>query len=180
MKSFKRLFSVGVPIALLMLAIIILANCRKATTNSTNLSDQTTDPIPSSLEINLSALVEQAKMPPVVSVDIEFDHVFKRPKRYQSYSLKQLLAPYIVDLGIDDISTSDAVVTFYCMDGYTPTQKLRELFAEEGYIAFRDELVQDPDKNWPDSVQAKLSPYYLVWKNVPYDDHSLAWPYDIY
>ena len=45
-----------------------------------------------------------------------------------------------------------------------------------GYLAFKD-LDMEPGTNWekPD----KYEPFYLVWKNVPYDDHSAAWPYGL-
>ena len=136
-------------------------------------------PAPDSLEIDLTRLAGDGKAPDELTVTIEFDHEFKTAKTYRAFSLKQLLAPAMQQLGID--STSDeAVVTFYCTDGYKPTAKLHDLLAGEGFVAIRDEAVTDPGQQWPEEVRKKFNPFYLVWKNVPYEDDSKPWPYGLF
>lgn len=169
-------------ISFLLLPALAFNNCIRSAeaSNPTAQVPATAEPeaAPTSTVLDLAQLAKQGKMPPETQVDIEFDKEFKTPKTYRAYSLKALLEPYVRQLEID--SSSDAVVTFYCTDGYKPTQKLKELLSGDGFVAFRDEAVENPGKNWPDSLQAKLAPFYLVWKNVPFEDKSFPWPYALY
>jgi len=131
---------------------------------------------PTFLEIELTHMADDGTLPAQQIVTIEYDHFFKTAKQYHAVSLRQLLDPYMQQLGVD--ANSDAVVTFYCTDGYKPMQKLKELLAGEGYLALRDEA--EAAQAWPDSVREKMAPFYLVWKNLPYEDDSLTWPYGLY
>lgn len=162
----------------LLLLIILLDSCGEQPAKEPEFPI-TAEPAPDSLEIDLTRLASDGKPPAEVIVAIEFDHEFKTAKNYRAFSLRQVLEPAMWQLGID--STSDeAVVTFYCTDGYKPTAKLRDLLAGEGFVAFRDEAVADPDQQWPEEVRKKFNPFYLVWKNVPYEDDSKPWPYGLF
>lgn len=129
------------------------------------------------IEIDLLDLIETGKMPPALEIEIATDHVFNEVKNYIAYPLRETLKPYLDELGVGE--DSDGLVTFTCSDGYQPTQKISELMSAEGFLAFQDLALKDTGKSWPDSVSEKFVPLYLVWKNIPYDETTLGWPYGL-
>lgn len=131
---------------------------------------------PSAIELDLLKLQEEGNMPQEEKVTIKEDPFFKTTKTYQAFSFNALLKPYMEKLGIRE--NSDAVVTFFCTDGYKPTKKLSDLLKGEGFLAYRDNAVADPYQNWPEEVQAKMMPFYLVWKDA--DGDQFTWPFGLY
>lgn len=164
--------------ALLLVLVVVSTGCQENKTAAPvvePVAESSENPI---VSLDLVQLMKEGKMPAPESVEIEFDRVFKTTKRYRAYPLRELLRPYLREMGID--STADASVTFYCTDGYQPTQKVSVLFGGEGYLAFRDESLPDPGPDWPDSVRAKVQPFYVVWKNVPHKNKEFTWAYGLY
>lgn len=166
--------------ALIFALFFALSSCRQEPNTLVNPNNEISDPVQpeiSFLEIDLTDLLEEDRMPEVVQVDIQFDHYFKSAKTYQAYRLNDLLTPYLDQLAADP---GAATVTFYCTDGYEPTLNLGKLMEGQGYLAFQDADLAGSDKYWPDSVSAKFRPFYLVWENVAYKDRSFPWPYGLY
>ena len=130
----------------------------------------------SMLTIDLATLQTEGKLPEAEEITIPSDLVLKTSKTYQAYSFKAILNPFLEKMEIEDSSTT--VVTFVCKDGYKPTRYLSELLDYEGYIAFKDMDAKD-GKNWIDSLESQLAPYYLVWATEPEDRQALTWPYGL-
>jgi len=111
-----------------------------------------------------------------VNVTVKYDHFFKTAKKYKGYLLSRILDSFTKATLFD---TSNAMVLFECGDGYRPVMELSKIFGNrKGYLAYRDEE-QPNGKNWPDSLESKFPPYYLVWDDVPKDDQSFMWPYGL-
>ncbi len=109
-------------------------------------------------------------------VEVRYDHSLKTNKRYQAIPLLPLLQQAIAAHQFDSLITQ---VFFECKDGYIPTNSYLEL-AEKGggFLAFRD-LDAPPNQAWPEDIRAAYAPFYLVWEDIPGDDHRLAWPYGL-
>ncbi len=165
-----------------LLLVCLITNCNgpagaETEESESSIQEMREDTI-TSITFDLTELVVEYKMPTPVTVDIAFDHYFKTEKTFRAYPLRDILAPYLKQLDID--STTEAAVTFYCTDGYKPIQKLSDLYTAEGFIAFKDESVTEPNQNWPKEVQKKMRPFYIVWKDVPYENDLLNWSYGLY
>lgn len=104
------------------------------------------------------------------TVTIAFDHFFKREKQYRVFPLEDLLQ--------NRLDTAGKVLTFLCKDGYKPSMSFAKALAKRGFVAIKD-LDAAPDKAWIDTLHEEFSPYYLVWENIPYEDHSMPWPFGL-
>lgn len=172
MKTFK------INLCLIFLLSVCAFGCRQETTP---IDDNTQDggeiQASGSIEIDLSDLLAPGVIPEAKQVMIAFDHFFKSAKTYRAYALNELLAPYVKELQADP---AEAVVTFYCTNGYKPTKKLDELLNGKGFLAFEDADLAGSGQAWADSISAKFEPFYLVWENTSYDDQSMPWPYGLF
>lgn len=164
---------------LTILTVLILTNCRKKPESTVQELNQSAELTDSSILLNLNTIMEQDGMPTEVKVNIQNDHFFKTSKSYRAYSLKELLEPYLKKLSLNDQSEPDAIVSFLCTDGYEPILRLSDLLAAEGFIAFCDDSLSD-NQCWPDSLNSKFPPFYLVWQNIPYEEQTLPWPYGLH
>ncbi|MEL6845078.1 MAG: hypothetical protein AAFP02_17870, partial [Bacteroidota bacterium] len=127
------------------------------------------------ISIDLKEL-QQVAFPEPAVVEVSYDHSRKKSKRYEAYPF-QPVWDYLIDKY--DLDPAGTQIVFECKDGYLAPNQLREVYeAGGGYLAFRD-LDAPEGKNWPADMEAKYAPYYLVWKDVPADDHHLAWPYGL-
>ncbi|MFN7120332.1 MAG: c-type cytochrome [Saprospiraceae bacterium] len=130
----------------------------------------------SELKIPLRDLSERGSLPTSKEIVIQHDPVFKKTKKYIGFSLQYLLDSIITTQQFD---TTDAIIAFECTDGYNATMPLSKVFTDKpGFIALRD-LEAPTGKNWLDSLEHKMRPFYLVWQNVNPDDHDYAWPYGL-
>jgi mono/diheme cytochrome c family protein len=104
-------------------------------------------------------------------------HFLNNPKQFIGFSLQNFLDSIITSNQFD---TTGAVVVFECVDGYRPTMPIAQVFRDKkGFITTRD-LNATAGKNWIDSLDKKMKPFYLVWQDVPKEDHSYMWPYGLY
>lgn len=166
--------------SLAFLTLFVMTSCSDQPKETEQRAIPSAETSNSSVELDLNAIKEQSRMPDEVNVSIAYDPFFHMAKTYRAYSLKALIEPYLKKLDIHENPGSDAVVTFYCTDGYQPTLQLSELLAGEGFLAFRDEDVSAKEQYWTDSLKVKFPPFYLVWQNVSKENQSLPWPYGLY
>ena len=111
-----------------------------------------------------------------VAIEVLHDHSLKTSKQYEAIPLLPLLQKAIAAHQLDTLITQ---VFFECKDGYIPTNSYLELSEKGGgFLAFRD-LDAPPDQAWPDNIRAAYAPFYLVWEDIPDEDHHLAWPYGL-
>jgi cytochrome c2 len=125
------------------------------------------------IHIELDQLLKQRKSK---TVHVLYDENFNCSKQYLGYDLLPVIDSIIKSGSFD---TTNAIISFECHDGYKPTITLAKLFnSARPYIVYKD-LAEKGDQNWPDSVQRKFDPYYLVWDSVKREDHSFVWPYGL-
>lgn len=135
------------------------------------------DSLATELSIDLTDLVDNQILPKVQNVNISYDPFFKQAKKFIGFSLQNLLDSIIK---VNQFDTTEAVVVFECVDGYRPTMPISLIFGDKkGFIATRD-LDAPAGKNWIDSLDKKMKPFYLVWQDVPKENHRYAFPYGLY
>ncbi|MEM7369844.1 MAG: cytochrome c [Bacteroidota bacterium] len=132
-------------------------------------------PPPSGIEVNLLSLSPEIKLD-TVKVEITYDHSFSQAKTYLAIPFLPLLRQLVDKFGIESTHTE---VLLVCKDGYIPSLELSQILRQGGgYLAFRDEDAPT-GFDWAETVRTDYSPYYLVWENLPYEDHSMAWPFGL-
>jgi mono/diheme cytochrome c family protein/5-hydroxyisourate hydrolase-like protein (transthyretin family) len=102
------------------------------------------------------------------------DQVFKTVKTYRTYDFKKLLSSF---LKLDTMDVTNYEIVFVCGDGYRPTMKLEKLLRGAPFLAFQD--VDAKEGNWIDLPKVKFAPFYIVWTDVTFDDHSWSMPYGL-
>lgn len=127
------------------------------------------------LEINLAHAQEEGALSTPEIVNVSFDPVFKRAKKYEAIPLKPYLEKLIADSNLD---TANTEIIFLCKDGYNPGMSLSKVMQNEPYLAIRD-LDAPEGKNWIDTLQGKWNPFYLVWTNHSEGDKGYTWPYGL-
>ncbi len=127
------------------------------------------------LEINLAHAKEEGALSTTEIVNVSFDPVFKRAKKYEAIPLKPYLEKLITASNLD---TANTEIIFLCKDGYNPGMPLSKVINNEPYLAIRD-LDASEGKNWMDTLQGKWNPFYLIWTNHSKGDKGYTWPYGL-
>jgi len=127
------------------------------------------------LEINLAHAREEGALANPEIVEVLFDPVFKRAKKYEAIPLKPYLEKLITASNLD---TANTEIIFLCKDGYNPGMTLSSVMNNEPYLAIRD-LEASEGKNWMDTLQGKWNPFYLVWTNHSQGAKGYTWPYGL-
>jgi cytochrome c2 len=141
--------------------------------NTQNQNLYFTDSTQIEISINLEKILTKEKG---IMVDVLYDNYFNSSKKYLGYEFLPILDSVIKSASFD---TAGSVVTFECTDGYKPSMPISGLYnSAKPYIVYKD-LDQKGALNWPDSIQAKFVPYYLVWDSTKQGEHSLVWPYGL-
>jgi hypothetical protein len=110
------------------------------------------------------------------TVKVLYDDYFKSSKEYVGYEILPIIDSIIKSKSFD---TTNSTIIFECTDGYKPTMPLARLYDRvKPYIVYKD-LDEKGNKNWPDSIESKFRPYYLVWDAAKKEDHSFVWPYGL-
>ena len=110
------------------------------------------------------------------SVLVAFDHSRKQSARYVGYPFLPILEHFIQ---VYDLDTARAQIVWVCKDGYAPSNSVAEILENGGgFLAFKD-LDAPNDEMWTEEMKSAYAPFYLVWENIPYDDHRVAWPYGL-
>ena len=126
---------------------------------------------PNQISLSVDSLL-QVRNWPTDTVIVTFDHPRKQNSQYEGVAFQPILQ-YLID---QYQLTEEVMFTFICKDGYIASNSLQTLLdAEGGYIVWAD-LKNDNSTQWSDSLQ-HFAPYYLTWDSIPYDDHSVVWPY---
>jgi mono/diheme cytochrome c family protein len=159
---------------------LLLAYCNSKEKVPTEASPTTTPPpdsLATELSIDLTDFTDNQTLPKTQEVAIAYDPFFKQAKKFIGFSLQNLLDSIIK---VHQFDTTEAVVVFECADGYRPTMPISLVFGDKkGFIAIRD-LDAAAGENWIDSLDKKMKPFYLVWQDVPKENHRYAFPYGLY
>lgn len=129
-------------------------------------------------EIDLLKLKAKGAFPPLVKVTVE-DPVYGKTMSYEGYPLADVLRT-LPD--IEKLINSGSEVVFHCLDGYTPSMPIETVFKKKGVIAVRQVGAKDGEDWTPIKKGDKTvspAPFYLVWEDVPLDDHVYRWAYQL-
>lgn len=174
MKKYKSLVSLG-------LLSFMLFHCAPPAPNSEAEADPTSpiviEQTENTIKIDLVAMDRQNGFPTGQNITIDKDIVFNAQKSYQAYPFHDIILPYMKELGLND--ASEGTITFHCSDGYAPKQAVSEVFSAKPFLAYQDQSMINAGQAWPDSVNQKFKPYYLVWTNTENATGKLNWPYGL-
>jgi len=127
------------------------------------------------LKVDLEDALAENALSSAINIDVIYDPVFKKAKKYKAIPLKPYLEELVVSQSID---TADTEIIFLCKDGYNPSMSLNKVLQNEPYLAIKD-LEATEGKNWMDTLQGKWSPFYLVWANNAKGTKGFTWPYGL-
>lgn len=161
-----------IQIAFLSLVLVIDCHNKISSTSDSSEPKRVQGSNHALVSIDLMALkAEQLGKPQAVVVN---DQVFKTVKTYMAYDFKKLLFAY---LKTDTMDVAQYEIVFVCGDGYRPTMKMEKLLRGAPYLAFRD--MDAKQGNWLEHGSTQFAPYYIVWTDVPFNDHSWSMPYGL-
>lgn len=113
-------------------------------------------------------------------VVVKYDHTLKHEQKYLAYRFSEVFN-YLLKQGdhawVNASDPAKVLVTYNCTDGYNVSMTLDKALSQESYLAFTD--LKREEQRWTGKMAEKMPPFYLVWEEVPYEDHSYAWPYGL-
>jgi len=156
----------------------LLFACQPQETNETEqveiVEEKEDDAFPL-LEINLEHAKAEGALAAAKVINIAYDPVFKRAKKYEAIPLKPYLEKLVATQNLD---TSNTEIIFLCKDGYNPSLALSKVMGDEPYLAIKD-LEASEGKQWMDTLQGKWAPFYLVWPKHLVKTKGFTWPYGL-
>lgn len=168
---------------LVALAGVLLA-CSSPSSHQTNGASTPTDSgavsgmVPAGTD-SLSVELTTLRLPASQSITVPDDPVYHARKRYEAVPLETVLRQIS---GYAKASPTQTQVVFECADGYKPSMPLAKLRSRKAYLALRD-ADAPPGQNWQPLVkdgQAKeIAPFYVVYTDVPAEDETFKWPYNL-
>lgn len=168
----KRLFLSSI----LILTIAVLVGVISIQRNGTLLLAQEK---PENAEIIELHLPTDGSFKASENVEVEFDVVYQKSKRYQGVKF----ANYLKSRGaLPNIVDSHSMVEFICTDGYNPFEKLTNLVTQNAFIAMKD-LDAPQGQTWISfpygNSMRTPGTFYLVWPNASSIASKYPWPYGI-
>lgn len=154
--------------------LIVLFAC-KPSINTSEVEEEPTIEVAPLLEVNLTKVQKEEGLSGAEIVDVRYDPVFKRAKKYKAIPLKPYLEKVIK---IQEIDTASTELIFLCKDGYNPSMPLTKVLNNEPYLAIRD-MDAIEGSNWVDTLKGKWAPYYLIWTNHTKGAKGYTWPYGL-
>lgn len=190
LQEFQRLYYLRIfncfPLCYLLYLLLFLALVFGACTEESKMGQQLTEVAKETLaeqqiaQFDLDFLLEEDHGFPEKEVLVKYDHTLKHEQRYRAYLFSQVLDSLLAQGEYDWVRSSDPtkiLVTYKCVDGYNASMTLDKALSQDSYIAFTD--LTSETEAWTGRMASKMPPFYLVWEEVPYDDHSLIWPYGL-
>lgn len=111
----------------------------------------------------------------VSHIQIVNDPLFKSTKTYRALPLSAVLDSL---LSTDTKWNRLGIIQFVCKDGYAPTDRLRGLPLEAGWLAFHD--TEAPGNElWTGKQPEQYGPFYLVWGETVQDRKKVSWPWGL-
>ena len=127
------------------------------------------------LEVNLEQILEEGGLEAAIEIEVSYDVVFKRAKKYEAIPLKPFLEKAVSAQNLD---TTNTEIIFLCKDGYNPGMPLNKVLQNEPYLAIKD-LEAPKGQIWMDTLKGLWSPFYLVWTNQDEFTKGFTWPYGL-
>ncbi len=160
---------------LLLLLGIIIVSCQSVEKEIPPNSETTIVEDTPLLEIDLEDAQAENLLAAALTIDVIYDPVFKRAKKYKAIPLKPYLAQVVVSQNLD---TANTEIIFLCKDGYNPSMSLNKVLQNDPYLAIKD-LEAPAERNWMDTLRGKWAPFYLVWPNNAKATKGYTWPYGL-
>ena len=156
--------------------LALLSYCQTPPASKTTVAEGMSEKgTPSRLEIDLADLEKAGAMPAPEIIDVLYDPVFQKPKRYEAIPLRGWLEKYVTENQLDTATTE---LIFLCKDGYNPGMPLGSVVRHEPYLAIRD-LDAPSGQTWADTLAGKWPPFYLVWTGHRKGTKGFTWPYGL-
>ncbi|MBC7890647.1 MAG: c-type cytochrome [Sphingobacteriaceae bacterium] len=162
-------------------ALLLLLSCQPKTPPETGAVDSvsaasvpTDTAVVALLSLKKAGVFREAK-----SISIAEDPVYHRQKTYAAVPLEMVLRKIP---GYDRTNPANTQVIFECEDGYNPSMPLAKVLSRKAYLAIRD--VDAPaGQDWITIKKAgqtkTAAPFYVVYTDVPPDDATFKWPYNL-
>ncbi|NRB46860.1 MAG: cytochrome c [Saprospiraceae bacterium] len=190
LQEFQRLYFLRVfncfPLCYVLYFLLFLALALGACTEQGKMGEQLKQVAEKTLseqkfaQFDLEFLLGEEHDLEAVEVLVKYDHTLKHEQKYKAYPFSKVFASLLAQGDYDWIQASDPskiLITYKCVDGYNASTTLDVALSQESYIAFTD--LNSETEAWTGRMASKMPPFYLVWEEVPYDDHSLLWPYGL-
>lgn len=190
LEAFRRRYVLRVftcfPLCYLLYFLLFLALVLGACTQETKMGEQLKEVAKQTLveqqiaQFDLAFLLEGDHGLEAEEVLVKYDHTLKHEQNYLAYPFSKVFDYLLASGDYDWVTSSDPskiLITYRCVDGYNASTTLDIALSKESYIAFTD--LTSETEAWTGRMASKMPPFYLVWEEVPYDDHSLLWPYGL-
>lgn len=132
-----------------------------------------------SMSLSLEALKAKGLLKILDTMVVADDPVFHGPKTYYGLSFKQVLERFTA-VKKNDINATQIV--FECEDGYNPSMALAKVLAKNSFLALADASAPK-GAEWVEIKKGtqvkKIAPFYVVYNDVPAEDHTFKWPYNL-
>ncbi len=164
--------------------LCMLIGCNSASKNKDKSVDSTASvptppPAADSLTLNLASLEVAGAFANPQTIRVADDPVFHSPKTYRVLPLRALLEKYTTLKTLDPAQTQ---IVFECEDGYSPSMPLSMVLDKKAYLAVSD-ADAPAGQDWIDVKKngetKKVSPFYVVYTDVPTTAHDYKWPYNL-
>jgi cytochrome c2 len=132
-------------------------------------------PSTDSLTLDLTRL----NWPAPARVRVREDPVFHAAKQYDAVPLETVLRRLP---GYAALAPEATQVVFECGDGYKPSMPLTKVLSRRAYVALRD-ADAPVGTDWlplvKDGQVKEIAPFYVVYTDVPAEDETFKWPYNL-
>lgn len=129
--------------------------------------------------IDLITLAEEGIFEEGQEVQVAYDGVYFRPKKYEGVPLKKILK---TSLEVDHMDKEGILLIFDCKDRYLVSMPLEKALSRPAYVVYRDLDAPDSEDWLPyekDGKEIFFDPFYLVWEDAPKEDKTFVWPYQL-
>lgn len=172
MKTFFFIFALG--------SCFISCNGTQTTENQSVTDSTIVVPKADSLSLYLPDLKTTAKLPEAQTVKVEDDPVFHTTKSYKAIPLREILDTFLP--AYKQLDIKQAQIVFECEDGYNPSMSLEKVLGKQAYLAISD-LDAPKGEEWTKpkkgNQEMKIAPFYVVYTDVPAQDITFKWPYNL-
>ncbi|MFN8353264.1 MAG: cytochrome c [Spirosomataceae bacterium] len=158
---------------------LVGCNAPKTTHQQQKTDSTSIAPPVDSLAIDLVAWQEKGFFQQAQTITVEHDPVYHQTKHFEGIALKTVLERMP---GFNKLDMKNTQLVFECEDGYNPSMALEKVLAKQSFLAIKD-LDAPKGSNWIDIVKGpevkKIAPFYVVYTDVPENDYTYKWPYNL-
>jgi cytochrome c2 len=170
------------PLLVVLAGTCCLLACSSPSSQQTNGvaagSDSVAVKVPTATD-SLSVELTRLRLPAAQPITVPDDPVYHARKRYEAVPLETVLRQIP---GYANASPTQTQVVFECADGYKPSMPVAKVLSRKAYLAVRDAEATKGQTWQPlvkDGQPKEIAPFYVVYTDVPADDETFKWPYNL-